>query len=147
MFLKPLSLWKNKIVLIFIPIVNHQILSTASTITSGNLSIKEVSDTVQQRNLLKRTVLPAPSFCCYYYKCTLFRWGSLERGGGGALREERILFCSFQMTSSKLGSQLNTGEEHKGDQCCKFVTQSVKIPTGMLIFPVLPAHTHTSIIL
>lgn len=46
-----------------------------------------------------------------------------------------------------LGPRLSTQEEHKGEQCCKFVAQSVKIPPGMLIWPVLPAHTHTSIIL
>ena len=41
-----------------------------------------------------------------------------------------------------LGPGLSTREEHKGEQCCKFVAQSVKIPPGMLIWPVLPAHTH-----
>lgn len=40
------------------------------------------------------------------------------------------------------GPGLSTQEEHEGEQCCKFVAQSVKIPPGMLICPFLPTHTH-----
>ena len=52
-------------------------------------------------------------------------------------------FCSAlsRWPPLNLGPGLNTQEEHKGEQCCKFVAQSVKIPPGMLIWPVLPAHT------
>lgn len=45
--------WKNKIALTYIPIANHQILSTASTIMSSNLSIKDVSATMEHRDLIK----------------------------------------------------------------------------------------------
>lgn len=54
-------------------------------------------------------------------------------------------FCSAlsRWPPLNLGPGLSTREEHKGEQCCKFVTQSVKIPPGMLIWLVPAAHTHT----